>query len=364
MSPLTPKGRHRLQSVATDSDVRRVLMLTLLGAGAAVGPVASATAGTDVQAASVRVNAPETEAQAGPAPDAAAPTSDSTSLPSSAASAPVVTPTSAPTSGASTPPATYAPPTAPATTRAALPVDGPVAEPTAGPQPAVTAATAAPAPTRTIPGSGSSLGSTVSSLSFAMPAILPAGTDQVITVQSQGTYATVSTLQLTPHGWTLVASTTAGRVGANGVVNGATRVQGTDTTPTGIYSITEGFGVGANPGTKMPYHQVTDQDWWVEDPTSAYYNQMRTTAQGGFHLTETGDDGSEHLIEYPTQYHNALVVNYNMDPAVPGRGAGIFLHDLGPQAGPTAGCIAVPQDFLTQVMDWIDPAQHPVIAIS
>ncbi|WP_051943935.1 L,D-transpeptidase family protein [Streptacidiphilus rugosus] len=187
---------------------------------------------------------------------------------------------------------------------------------------------------------------------------------QVITVQSNGSYATVTAWQIGATGWQQVVSTTAGRVGANGVTNGLTRTQGTNTTPTGTFTITQGFGVAPNPGTRMPYHQVTAHDWWVEDPTSAYYNQMRTDTQGGFHLTEAGDDGSEHLINYPTQYHNALVINFNMDPAVQGRGAGIFLHDLSSSAGPTAGCVAVPASVLTKIMTWIDPAAHPVIVIS
>ncbi|MEV1063666.1 L,D-transpeptidase family protein [Streptomyces sp. NPDC050263] len=186
---------------------------------------------------------------------------------------------------------------------------------------------------------------------------------QVITVKATGSHATVTSWQMSGGSWHQVVTTAAARIGSNGVTSGTTRKQGTDTTPTGTYTITQGFGVGADPGTKMPYHKVTSVDWWVEDPTSAYYNQMRTSTQGGFHLTETGDDGSEHLIEYPTQYNNALVINYNMDPAVKGRGAGIFLHDLGPQAGPTGGCVALPAAVMTQIMKWIDPTGHPVIAI-
>jgi L,D-peptidoglycan transpeptidase YkuD (ErfK/YbiS/YcfS/YnhG family) len=198
---------------------------------------------------------------------------------------------------------------------------------------------------------------------FPVKVTLGAATTQVITVKASGSYATVALWQKVSGVWRQQATTASARVGSHGITDGATRTQGTYTTPTGTYTITQGFGVGANPGTRMPYHQVTSHDWWVEDPTSAYYNQMRTDTQGGFHLTESGDNGSEHLINYPTQYHNALVINYNMNPAVKGRGAGIFLHDLGPQAGPTAGCVAVPAAFLTQVMKWITPGAHPVIAI-
>ncbi|WP_263984059.1 LysM peptidoglycan-binding domain-containing protein [Streptomyces sp. HPF1205] len=198
---------------------------------------------------------------------------------------------------------------------------------------------------------------------FPVKVTLGATTTQVITVKANGSYATVTLWQQTSGTWHKLAATTSARIGSHGITAGATRTQGTYTTPTGTYTITQGFGIGTNPGTKMPYHQVTTTDWWVEDPTSAYYNQMRTDTQGGFHLTESGDDGSEHLINYPTQYHNALVINYNMNPAVKGRGAGIFLHDLGPQAGPTAGCVAVPATFMTQIMKWITPTAHPVIAI-
>ena len=197
---------------------------------------------------------------------------------------------------------------------------------------------------------------------FSVPVTVGKAT-QVITVKASGSTATVTAWQKSGSTWTVKYTTTAARIGANGITTGSTRKQGTDTTPTGTYTITQGFGVGANPGTKMPYHKVTSTDWWVEDPTSAYYNTMRTSTQGGFHLTEAGDDGSEHLIEYPTQYHNALVVNFNMAPAVKGRGAGIFLHDLGPQAGATAGCVAVPAAVMTEIIKWINPADHPVIAI-
>ncbi|MEZ0069433.1 L,D-peptidoglycan transpeptidase YkuD (ErfK/YbiS/YcfS/YnhG family) [Streptacidiphilus sp. MAP12-20] len=186
---------------------------------------------------------------------------------------------------------------------------------------------------------------------------------QILTVQAHGSYATVTAWQFGPTGWHRVFWTTAARVGAHGITNGATRHQNTYTTPTGTYSITQGFGNGANPGTRMPYHPVTRHDWWVEDPSSAYYNQLRTDTQGGFHLTEAGYYGSEHLINYPTQYHNALVINFNMNPAVRGRGAGIFLHDLSASGGPTAGCVAVPAGVMTRIMQWINPAAHPVIAI-
>ncbi|MFR0352269.1 L,D-transpeptidase family protein [Streptomyces sediminimaris] len=183
---------------------------------------------------------------------------------------------------------------------------------------------------------------------------------QLITVRASGSYATVTAWAKGSAGWKAQFSTSAGRVGSRGVTDGATRRQGTYTTPTGTYTITEGFGNEAS-GTAMPYHRVTDDDWWVEDPESTYYNSMHGEQGADFPLTESGDRGSEHLVNYPTQYAKALVVNFNRWPATPGRGAGIFLHVNG--SGATAGCVSVPRATMDRIMGWITPSAHPRIAI-
>ncbi|KQX16904.1 hypothetical protein ASC82_01250 [Streptomyces sp. Root431] len=183
---------------------------------------------------------------------------------------------------------------------------------------------------------------------------------QVITVKAGGSYATVTAWQKGSSGWKAQFSTSAGRVGSNGVVDGATRRQSTYTTPSGTYTITEGFGVESG-GTAMPYTKVDDRHWWVQDPESKFYNQMHTAEGADFPLTESGERGSEHLINYPTQYAKALVINFNRWPAVPGRGAGIFLHVNG--NGATAGCVSVPRATMDRFMGWVKPSANPRIAI-
>lgn len=182
---------------------------------------------------------------------------------------------------------------------------------------------------------------------------------QVITVKASGSYATVTAWAKGSSGWKSVISD-SGRVGSNGIVDGATRRQSTYTTPSGTYTITEGFGVESS-GTSMPYTRVNSSHWWVQDPESKFYNQMHTEAGADFPLTESGERGSEHLINYPTQYAKALVINFNRWPATPGRGAGIFLHVNG--KGATAGCVSVPRATMDRIMGWIKPGAHPRIAI-
>jgi L,D-peptidoglycan transpeptidase YkuD (ErfK/YbiS/YcfS/YnhG family) len=88
-----------------------------------------------------------------------------------------------------------------------------------------------------------------------------------------------------------------------------------------------------------------------------------TASQGGFNtsLPESNVNGSEHLITHTGLYDYALVINYNMNPAVPYRGAGIFLHVS--NGRPTAGCVSVPKATLVTLLRWLKPSAHPRIAI-
>ncbi len=186
---------------------------------------------------------------------------------------------------------------------------------------------------------------------------------QIITVKASGTTATVTAWAKGSNGWRAVLSTTSGRIGSNGIANGSTRRQNTNTTPSGTYTLTEAFGISKNPGTTLPYHVVTKDDWWVEDNNSPYYNTMRSASQGGFDTAapESSVNGSEQLITHASQYRYAIVINFNMNPPVPYRGAGIFLHVS--NGRPTAGCIAVPVTTIVALLRWLNPAAHPRIAI-
>lgn len=197
---------------------------------------------------------------------------------------------------------------------------------------------------------------------FAVP-VSVGDASQVITVKASGSRATVTAWAKGPSGWRVVLTTASGRVGSKGIASGSTRRQNTYTTPSGTYTLTQAFGILANPGTALPYHLVTKDDWWVEDNNSPYYNTMRTASQGGFDtsLPESNVNGSERLITHKGLYDYALVINFNMNPPAPYRGAGIFLHVS--NGNPTAGCIAVPAKTLVALLRWLNPAAHPRIAI-
>lgn len=151
-------------------------------------------------------------------------------------------------------------------------------------------------------------------------------------------------------------------VGQNGFANGKTRRQGSLTTPTGTYTMTEAFGINPNPGTALPYHQVVAGDWWVQDNNSPYYNSLRNESQGGFRATPHGLNGSERLQDYGTQYAHAVVINFNRAPdvQVAKRGSGIFLH-ANSGKGATAGCVSIGKPKLRLLMSYLRPRDRITI---
>ncbi|MFI1450340.1 L,D-transpeptidase [Streptomyces virginiae] len=147
------------------------------------------------------------------------------------------------------------------------------------------------------------------------------------------------------------------RFGANGLTEGATRTQGTNTTPAGLYALPYSFGIRRAPsGTDLVHRQVNRDSWWCQDNASAHYNRWVEPLPA-----DCAPGEAEHLVTYEKQYAHALVIAFNYDRPVRGRGAGIFLHVNG--KGATAGCVSVPESAMRAILRWADPRRRPHIAI-
>lgn len=193
--------------------------------------------------------------------------------------------------------------------------------------------------------------------------VLQSGTSQVVTVnRTSSWHARVTFWRKTTGGWQAVLRSGNGRIGYGGLVVGTKRKQGTGTTPLGSYRLLGSFGTHARAsGWDLPYRRIRAGDYWVEDNQSAYYNRYRNTSQGGFRWwLRSGENTSERLKDFPTQYEYAVNTSFNLDQ-VRHRGAGIFLHVNG--RGATAGCVSAPRSFMRSAMVRLDPARVPVIAI-
>ncbi|MFC7307765.1 L,D-transpeptidase [Streptomyces monticola] len=185
------------------------------------------------------------------------------------------------------------------------------------------------------------------------------GGSQLITAvapRSGATSGTVTWWERREGRWHEAGSAPA-RFGAKGLVEGTRREQGTDTTPAGLYDLPYAFGTKAAPaGTSTPYRPVRRDSWWCQDNRSRSYNRWTEPLAADCRARE-----SEHLVDHARQYAHALVVGFNYERPVRGRGAGIFLHVNG--RGATAGCVSVPAAAMRRILAWAEPGRAPHIAI-
>ncbi|MFI7385711.1 L,D-transpeptidase [Streptomyces sp. NPDC049813] len=186
------------------------------------------------------------------------------------------------------------------------------------------------------------------------------GGGQLITAEApraSATRGTVTWWDRRADGRWVKAGSAAARFGAKGLVEGARRKQGTNTTPTGLYDLPFAFGVKAPPGgTTMPYRRVHRASWWCQDNDARAYNRWAEPRPRDCRAAE-----SERLADYPAQYAHALVIGFNYHRPVRGRGAGIFLHVHGRAA--TAGCVSVPKADMRRILAWVRPGRDPHMAI-
>ncbi|MBU3109030.1 L,D-transpeptidase family protein [Clostridium gasigenes] len=145
------------------------------------------------------------------------------------------------------------------------------------------------------------------------------------------------------------------RLGSGGMKEASEVYEMDKCTPTGVYSLTEAFGVAENPGSGVRYKQLDGSEYWIDDSNSQYYNTMEFGEANGRWQS------AEHLIDYKNAYKYSLVIDYNRWPTIPGKSSAIFLHvDTGI---PTLGCVAVAQDKMVKILNWINPSSNPKIIL-
>ncbi|MBH1940420.1 L,D-transpeptidase family protein [Mobilitalea sibirica] len=138
--------------------------------------------------------------------------------------------------------------------------------------------------------------------------------------------------------------TVDGDIGSMGITYD--KREGDKKTPAGLYSFTLAFGLKKDPGAYLPYRQITEYDYWIDDVNSPYYNTWVNSQE------MPGEYISEHLIEHDPSYTYALNINYNSD-CTPGLGSAMFLHCYNGK-GRTTGCIAISEEYMKRLIQQVD----------
>lgn len=144
-------------------------------------------------------------------------------------------------------------------------------------------------------------------------------------------------------GWYVPIFTCPAVIGKNGPGKHA---EGDTKTPLGTWIIGEAYGIKEDPGTALPYTQITDDMYWCATGShGTKYNQLI------FKSDEPDADYSEdeHLIDYPGVYDYFIDLGYNAGCA-PYAGNAIFLHVWRDPDHYTGGCVAVSEEDIITIL--------------
>lgn len=192
--------------------------------------------------------------------------------------------------------------------------------------------------------------------SFALD-LLPSDTRQIVLVQAIGEQhvGTLSAWERKGDRWVLAIPTIEVVLGAKGMVSPEEKKEGDKSTPTGIYRLSRAFGYLPFFTTKLSYIELTENHYWVDDPSAASYNQLvdKSPEVNSYETMKRSDD----------LYKLGIVIEYNTDPVVPGKGSAIFIHIWQGPGQPTAGCIAMSETDISQLLKWVDPDHGTVILL-
>ena len=83
--------------------------------------------------------------------------------------------------------------------------------------------------------------------------------------------------------------------------------------------------------TKLNVYPITENMIWEDNPNNKNYNKLNLNNK----------ESKEKLFRKDNIYDIIVVVNYNNNPVVPGKGSAIFIHIARNNYFPTKGCIAL-----------------------
>ena len=135
-------------------------------------------------------------------------------------------------------------------------------------------------------------------------------------------------------------------IGKNGITN--SKIEGDKCTPTGIYSIEKIYYREDRlsiPKLDFQTIPINKNFGWCDDIRSTYYNKF---------IKFPFSYSAEFLYREDDIYNIICVVSYNTNPIIKNKGSAIFLHVANSGYSGTAGCLALKQDDLIELLQNID----------
>ncbi len=131
--------------------------------------------------------------------------------------------------------------------------------------------------------------------------------------------------------------------------------EGDGVTPRGSWPVREIFYRAdrvPRPRTSLPVRATEKDDGWCDAPDDAHYNRLVKLPYPASHETLWRDDPLYDLV---------VVLGFNDNPVVPGKGSAIFLHLARDGYAPTHGCVALTYDDALAAIEQLQPGDQVLI---
>lgn len=142
-------------------------------------------------------------------------------------------------------------------------------------------------------------------------------------------------------------------IGKNGFAPPSDKKEGDGKSPTGIFKLGKLFSYEKQFQTLLENQQTTKEDKWIDDVNSPDYNKHIIGA--------TSAKSYENMLLKDDVYKYCTVIEYNTNPIIKGKGSAIFFH-LALKSGTfTSGCVAIKEEYMKLMVNWLDPKLNPTI---
>lgn len=145
---------------------------------------------------------------------------------------------------------------------------------------------------------------------------------------------------------------------------GPQKHEGDGRSAAGVYRIGEAFGYASTTPTQMPYRALQVSDYCMDVSGSPYYNRIVDERKVG----EQGVAGSSEPMRRDLHlngdqlYKVGFVIEHNAQGQA-GAGSCIFAHVWRSPTDATAGCTAMPESVMRQLLAWLKPDDQPVFVL-
>jgi L,D-peptidoglycan transpeptidase YkuD (ErfK/YbiS/YcfS/YnhG family) len=128
--------------------------------------------------------------------------------------------------------------------------------------------------------------------------------------------------------------------------------------PAGVFTLGKcmGYAPSCPYNPNLDYEQIKETYQGIDDPDSKYYDQIIDTTA----IQEEDWKSFEKMKRADGLYRWLIVVNHNIENE-PGKGSLIFIHIWRGQNYGTAGCTAISEDHMAELLQWLDKREKPII---